>query len=387
VSQLVALDPFDTFIVRDGRPFNQDDEGAALAGSVFPPPPETIYGALRVCAARTLGWGGNRNWNTVAEWSPPEQTLHNAHIKVIGKSPVDHGDFRAIGPFVLGPGNALLFPAPLNLRRYNANPGCGDRLKKTGRVHGRIERASPSAPQFGTDLKGQPQFLVTNEAPFLETSADLAGQWVDAATLEFALGANGAKPGVPIARSKIVANEPRTGLARDLLTRTAVDGHLYRSARLRMKTGYRLTAILEGWNPRKEFTAFVPFGSENRPIFPPQFVTGVGLPRQPHVKFASNCYCAIFLTPLALPLSNGDLLEPGKPVEGLDGTLATAVCPRPILRGSFSRFGGRSVQSAALPAGTVLYMNGASLLEPGDAPKAAGVDTELGYGRYLVGRW
>ena len=52
-ARLFVLAPTDTLFFRDGRPYNQDDDGLAHARSLFPPHPSTLTGALR--AALALG--------------------------------------------------------------------------------------------------------------------------------------------------------------------------------------------------------------------------------------------------------------------------------------------------------------------------------------------
>lgn len=54
----ITIRPVDTFMFRDGRPFNQGDPGAAEAVSVFPPYPTTVSGMIRALLTRN-GHPGN----------------------------------------------------------------------------------------------------------------------------------------------------------------------------------------------------------------------------------------------------------------------------------------------------------------------------------------
>ena len=82
------LDPADTLMFRDGRPFNQDDAGRAAAASLFPPPPETIYGAARVGLARAMGWDGSL---ATGGWS-------GSIAEALG-SWAKEGNYKCAGPF------------------------------------------------------------------------------------------------------------------------------------------------------------------------------------------------------------------------------------------------------------------------------------------------
>src|SRR5690349_13361517 len=51
---LLLFDPLDTLWFREGRPFEQMDEGLAEARAVFPPSPATLAGAIALAAARAI---------------------------------------------------------------------------------------------------------------------------------------------------------------------------------------------------------------------------------------------------------------------------------------------------------------------------------------------
>ena len=59
-----ALEPLDTLLFRDGRSFEQSDEGLTEATSMFPPFPSVVAGAVRAQLAHNMGWSGRGKWNS-----------------------------------------------------------------------------------------------------------------------------------------------------------------------------------------------------------------------------------------------------------------------------------------------------------------------------------
>lgn len=108
------ISPSDTLFLRDGRPFNQDDEGLAEARSIFPPYPDTLVGAFRAAAARRAGWRDDGNWKGR---SGPDGQAFEA---VLGDG-LDTLGALSFGPPVLlrrwRDGYERLFPPPLSLLR------------------------------------------------------------------------------------------------------------------------------------------------------------------------------------------------------------------------------------------------------------------------------
>ena len=84
----LRLEPVDTWFFRDGTPFTKGDSPQENVGSLFPPPPATVVGALRAALARSRGWGGRGSW-------PPEI------CEILGDGPDDLGQLRFDGPFLL----------------------------------------------------------------------------------------------------------------------------------------------------------------------------------------------------------------------------------------------------------------------------------------------
>ena len=90
----VDLQPVDTWFFRDGTPFTMGTAPQENVGSVFPPHPATVVGAIRAALARSRGWDGCERWG---------QDIG----EVLGDGPGDLGRVAFDGPFLLREGQPL----------------------------------------------------------------------------------------------------------------------------------------------------------------------------------------------------------------------------------------------------------------------------------------
>ena len=107
----MTLRALDTWWFREGRLFEQMDEGLAEAESLFPPPPSTLSGALAVALARantnsTTDIAG-QNWGNLAKEHPILADLS-------GLTGNGGGAIRLTGPFLVCDGE-LFVPMPMSL--------------------------------------------------------------------------------------------------------------------------------------------------------------------------------------------------------------------------------------------------------------------------------
>lgn len=391
--QSVEITPYDTFIFRDGRPFNQDDEGAARAATVIPPPPSAIYGAVRVAAARSLGWSGSGDWTDPANWAPkappaglPKSKIsapaftHADFITNMGKGPAEHGAFKLVGPF-LGRGKDVLFPAPANLYRGPA-----------GGVAPNFRRARFSKAPFQSDLEitgaGAGSFVESKQ----DGETDLSGCFVDMGLVAHALGATvpgqGGKGKQPICVSpdEFLVSEARVGLARDDASRQAIAGQLYQQTRMRLRNGYAISAIAES-AASLTGSHTIALGSENRPADIRFWMAG-SPPKQMQVNVRDDCWTMLFLTPLSLTAGLPAPQALQAIAASFGGTLAGAAISGIDARGAYTTNMGRQAQSLVIRGGSILYIRGGKMpLKAGDIPGCAGEDTVMGYGRFLIGSW
>ena len=124
----VQFVPLDTWFFRDGTPFTAQSAPQEDVGSLFPPYPPTLVGALRAALARANGWDEAGRW-------PPEL------CEVLGDGPEDLGVLSFAGPFLLRDGQPL-FQAPRHLLGASREVG--------GARRGSCGRAAPSPAIWGT---------------------------------------------------------------------------------------------------------------------------------------------------------------------------------------------------------------------------------------------
>ncbi len=83
-----ALEPLDTLLFRDGRPFDQSDEGLTETRSLFPPFPSVAAAAIRARLALEMGWSERGAWDTTI-------------TDVLGSGPFYAGQCRFGAPIVI----------------------------------------------------------------------------------------------------------------------------------------------------------------------------------------------------------------------------------------------------------------------------------------------
>jgi len=385
MTRSLLLDPADTFIVRDGRPFNQDDAGQASAASLFPPPPFTLYGAVRVALARALGWSGYGNWACPGNVTPQNDGA-NGVVAFLGND-WEPGQLKVCGPLLAravsdNAAPRIYVPAPANLI-----------LKEED---GTLAAIKPDDEPLESDLApGGARFLPRDDPK----AKDVSGGWLDCEHLPAYLGnvtgwsapAN-ATPLPLVANDDIVTTETRVGLAIDRDTRLAEHGQLYASARRRLKSGWRMAVELnlDEFPVRQQapytLPAWVPLGSESRFAF---VDVGEGLIEQPQIQFDDNRYAVLLLTPALV-----DPPRPHTPFARLPGRVVSAAMGKPVFQASLrdqAPVGGSDNRvRAAVPAGSVIFIQCGDGERPPPTdrrPEPLGEETHAGYGHYLIGRW
>ncbi|OQB28967.1 MAG: CRISPR system Cmr subunit Cmr3 [Euryarchaeota archaeon ADurb.Bin190] len=232
----LKLTPLDSWFFRDGRPFHQGEPSADVE-SIFPPSAFTIAGAIRAHLARKMGWRCG-NWNEKI-------------IKVLGDG-YNLGPLSFRGPF-LGIENKEtikpLFPVPLHLLgKFEEGKGNefillspGDEIEcDLGKVR------LPSAKGI-EGMKTLKHYYLTSEslAKVLQGTTD---------DLEI------------IASKDLWGVEYAVGLARDKMSRTAKEGHLYSSCKVRLNdaNGTCLLFGSEGIKDGLDNQFVFPIGGESR---------------------------------------------------------------------------------------------------------------------------
>jgi CRISPR-associated protein Cmr3 len=365
MTSYIYIDPHDTMFFRDGRPFNQNDAGAAAAVSMFPPPPSAIAMMLRTALAAGQGWT-HGSW--ISKWNGKPSDFN----KVMGDGPDDLGKL-SFSPPVLVKDNQFVFPMPLALVRHKENI-C-------------LERLYPGAQSYDTDMGSVrlPEIRGQGWAPL--TNAFLTAKGMRC----FLEG------GVPcnsdvLEFSDLAEQEPRTGIKKDQKTRAAEDGKLYAASHMRLKKGLRLLAgVTRTDRPLDWKLAPVrPMGGEGRFSWL-ESVARTDIPSlvtneiEPDPRDGIVRYTVTLITPFLPPEeSDGE-----KPDARLPGRVVTACVGKPLMLGGWSSHkGGPLPLRPHLPAGTVWFMEvPRESFDENSMPLAIGSKTEYGFGGCLYGVW
>jgi CRISPR-associated protein Cmr3 len=227
--------PVDTWFFRGAMPFNSGESHAAQPESQFPPPMQTLQGAIRATLARRQGW--------------PQRDIPSE----LG----DHsslGQLRLSGPFLERDGQPL-YPAPRILVGENV-----EKEDQQGETEKKWIFLRPG-PLVESDC-GKRSFPIPEESV---EKASMIDAWLTRPGLEAVLQGK-----LPAERDIYPTEclwkaEPRVGLERESSTRTAKDGHLYlpTHTRLRPHVSIRVgvDGIEESWHPEKDI---LPLGGEGR---------------------------------------------------------------------------------------------------------------------------
>jgi len=363
----VTLTPLDTWFFRDSTPFDKGASPQAWVAGIFPPPPQTVAGALRAGLARSNGWKGDHT-----RWAPDI-------AKVLGDTTESMGQLKQTGPFLLENGVPLL-PMPSHvLGAFDAKnnwkplqllrPGppdvlcdLGDKVRlptlRLSKTHGQTEpptKLSPSPHHFLT-RKGLEDVL-RGELP-KETEIRSAEQ--------------------------LWSQEPRVGIARKRDTRTVEDGALYSTRHVRLKASVALGVKMEGLPPHWKLPTgtLLPLGGESRLASCDEWKSDFFVPKpaesRPHRFFL------LVLTPALLSAEEVRGQEGFK--EFNDARIACACLEKPLRLGGWdsSRKMPLPLRSAVAP-GSVLFLESRDGVNFNQGLIKIGRSTETGFGLCAVG--
>ena len=237
----IRLEPVDTWFFRDGTPFLAGSAPQEDVGSLFPPHPASVAGALRAALALCNGWSGQGRWPAAIN-------------QVLGNGPGDLGALAVDGPFLLR-GDQPVFRAPRHLLGSMDADGWNPRvLLRPGRE---------VMCDLGDAIRLPEVPRTESEVHDLETGD---GCWLTRAGLEDVLRGT-VPPRTEVESSRCLwSEEPRIGLKRDRSTRTAEEGMLYSTRHVRpmrgVSLGVRVAGVPADW--ALPFGRLVSLGGETR---------------------------------------------------------------------------------------------------------------------------
>ena len=365
----VQFVPLDTWFFRDGTPFTAQSAPQEDVGSLFPPYPPTLVGALRAALARANGWDEAGRW-------PPEL------CEVLGDGPEDLGVLSFAGPFLLRDGQPL-FQAPRHL--LGASRECG------WRPAGFLRPGSPVACDLGhVPLPEFPDAV--GDAGTLKTADDV---WLTALGMNAVL--RGQLPGTDdvVSSRSLWTPEHRIGLKRDKAVRAAKEGMLYSSRHVRpgraISLGVRVSGLPEEWTPRA-LSELAPLGGESRVAELTPWSGDLHLAPPLDLITRTRRVSLIAVSPLDLET---ETCRGQQSVPGLGEVRVVSAClARPQRVGGWDSLGRRPLAvRSVLPPGSVLYCEIVDLegfesaVAFGNGTAQVGSRQEWGFGLAALGVW
>ena len=366
MTKYIQIAPQDTLFFRDGRPFNQDDEGlaSAMSGS-FPPSPRTVAMMVRAALATGQGWPGG-DWSA-QNWQGKPQDF----VDVVGNGSTDLGRLRFKPPRLLLD-DTLLYPVPLSLVR-NKN-GEDYALLVPG-----VERQ--------TDL-GKARLPVVDAGG--EGWQTMEGYFVAESGLKAILGGSLPCTDDIFPPEELSVRERRIGLERNRSNRVAEDGKLYSIVHIRAQSGLSLLSAVDGVDDW-QFSTVQPLGGEGRfawlNLYESKKIS------MPTVRIKARSGKVHFSVTAISPVRMADdgWRTPGGKIAGLPGIVVSACVGKTQMIGGFSSVAksfGPQPLTPYLPAGSVWFLEAdENEFDQGQLPPSIGKETEFGYGGCVFGVW
>jgi len=370
MTKWVVIDPHDASIFRDGRSFNQNDDGMSIAVSQFPPSPRALAMAVRVALARGNGWeGGN--------WNQNNGSNGESFAKILGNGPDKLGElkFSASMLFDFGSKEAL-YPAPLSL------------VSKFNDDQTEIEEIEYLRPGevIDTDL-GKAKLPAAPKGGGWKT---LDSWFVKASGLGAFLGGNLPEKSTFVHKSQIMTTETRIGIGRDYEKRTANDGEIFSASLGRLGSNLERATrygFLVGYDGAEDWSiaSCQPIGGESRFAWFEKVELSF-----PENEPGGNNYFVMLTSPMR-PSCDGWCTPQGQ-LENLPGKIISACVGKPVMFGGWSSVGvtfGPLPLKSYLPAGSVFFMENDKALcnDDNELPKAIGEHTDFGFGGCVYGKW
>lgn len=384
--QRFCFEPLDTLFFRDGRPFDQNDDGMADAVSVFPPNPSVLIGALRAAAARGRGWVDGTDWcGSAAEDGTSIDT-------VLGNGPNDLGQ--------------LSFSAPILLRSDRQNGDRWERLylapshvvEKQSAVGDSVEYrllAPKMNRRLDCDIGAGVALPHVSERGFGLHDGVL---WLDHAGMQAVLEGRPPMPDNTVPQTLIYQLERRIGLARDNDRRSARRGQLYVMSKLRFgdrderfALGIDVSGLPTGkvdWHPK----GLHPIGGKRRLVEVTAIDGASGHSLRKAPQAAGGLYTIVLTGPALMP-ATASWNEVDGEIPGMPGRIVSACIGRPRGIGGWDGRKtdtgslGATAMTFALEAGSTWFMALAPEETLDDLPQALGERGRAGFGEFAVGQW
>jgi CRISPR-associated protein Cmr3 len=406
---ILVFEALDTFWFREGRPFEQTDDGLAEARGVFPPSPATLAGAVAAAIARSIDGSYGADWTKHSGADAPRLR------RLFGLAGIDGGDepqAQVCGPF-LADEATLWAPWPATLMIHEDADEREIKAKHIAPVVcDALGAAGGRLLPTPVTVHGAANSYETPEGAWMRAQ-DLFAHMADMAAFS---GQGRAKLPLRTHRSAAVG-ESRIGIALDPRTRSAKPGQLYASRHWRPAAHDRLDIAVAVFDPSgaaesELHGALVQFGGKGRiarlramgpdsssALFAPDYEFPLRGTRG-RLHFRLTAITPVPVDPLrksafGLPLGSGVDDDLWNSVT-VDGALIPS---RPAALGMWRSFGADRVQiMRAFAPGSTWFLS----IAESDAPKnlmkrlrktivgrrfANPSLAPLGFGRAVAGEW
>jgi len=205
----ITFEALDSLFFREAKPFNAGEGG--FLDSQFPPPAQTLSGAIRTAIGETQG----------IKWHDTEA------VKNLLGTANDPTPLSFTGPYLFKDGKRL-YPVPLNLLYNEKNK--------------QWTCLSPSKTTFKTDMGDR--VLPELEEELFDGAKPIASGWLNTGNMQRVV--NGKLPTGFIPEKDIFIREARTGIGRDNQKSVVKNEQLYFTRHIRLKEGITLAMGLSG---------------------------------------------------------------------------------------------------------------------------------------------
>ena len=400
---VLTLDPMDTLLLRDGRPFNQDDVGLTRAFGHFPPFPWITASAIRAAYARTTGWSeAQGRW----QYQPEERRVVLDHL---GDGLFDTGDLTFDAPLLAKayyddpPEIEPLFPCPAHVLGRERSPG--DRQLPAGATSPYIDAMALSPDLVDQRLTDRGTLAFALDKADAKAHRPLHGHWITAEALRHLLAGGDRidRPWVAIIDPDSLATpEVRIGLERDQATHRAVDGMLYSASHRRTKDGIRLLIRyrIEDGSPLHDIDVGgpLPLGGQGRMVMAEPSTEALGTDHvEPSALIKGQDGMVYYMIVLTAPMTvDAPMGENVIPLDALPGELVASAHDRQVTFAGWNQGTSMPFHRRYWPAGSAFFFRSMagdtnSLLDQIRAVQRGGLGADgpcrTGCGRFLIGTW
>lgn len=385
---LFSMECDETYFFRGGAPFTAGED--SFLPSVFPPNPSVMQGVVRTAIMR--GHGIDFDEYREGRCNVCNCAMSECKVLAVVGSAGTYDDMRldVTGPFLTygepGKPKKRLFRAPTDLVGMDDSFGV----------------LRPSSTPTDTDMGT----VCLPQSP--KRCKPLESSWLDEIGLLRYLKGQNPSPQQVHAEGGFLGKEARIGIARTRGTRATQKGMLYSIEHVRLRQGYGLGARVRNC-PDVKLPAMVKLGGEGRlsslATEPWEEIPSEGISQAidsgPGL-FSQHGFKLVFLSPVRF--GGGSWLPEGfrareregirvweGSIRGIECSFVTMCANRPVRLGGWNMATGRQKpRHSYIPAGSVFYFvterPGADVVDELFDVKL-GLDTSIGLGHAVVGRW